>query len=127
MPEREIVRRPFFAWGNVPETLNVALTLPECALKVEAEADDAERSSEANTIEAMSPNRIGAVGLDNVDPFRIVELKLSDVIFITCDVLSTAGNKLQMDLNNHVLGFWSTAQKMKLPSWLKRTRQPSFD
>jgi hypothetical protein len=40
----------------VPDTLNVAFTSPERALKVEADADGTEKSSEANTIEATSPD-----------------------------------------------------------------------
>jgi hypothetical protein len=91
-----MVRRPFFAWGNVPDTLNVAFTSPECAWKVEADADGTERRSEEKTIAAMSPDRIAAAGLGTVDPSRIVELKMSDLIFITSDVLSAAWNKLQV-------------------------------
>lgn len=96
------MRRPFFAWGNVPDTLNVAFTSPERALKVEADADGTEKSSEANTIEATSPDRIDAVALDKVDPFLLVEMKLSALILVTSDVLSCAVIKLQKPSNNYV-------------------------
>jgi hypothetical protein len=85
----------------VPDTLNVAFTSPERALKVEADADGTEKSSEANTIEATSPDRIDAVALDKVDPFLLVEMKLSALILATSDVLSCAVIKLQKPSNNY--------------------------
>jgi hypothetical protein len=98
-----MVRRPSFAWGNVPETLNVALTLPELALKVEADADITENNNETDTIAVMSPDRISTAGLDNVDPSLVVEVRLSDLIPVTSGVLSAAWNKLQRYSNIHIL------------------------
>jgi hypothetical protein len=59
----------------VPDTIKVAFTSPERALKVEAVAEGTEDISEANTIEAMSPDRIAAVGLDTVNPSLLVDTK----------------------------------------------------
>jgi hypothetical protein len=86
----------------VPDTLNVALTLPECALKVEADADGTARSSKAKTIEAMMPDRRDAMGLDKVNPSLLVGVKSVALTLVTSDVLSFAVNKLQKISVNHV-------------------------
>jgi hypothetical protein len=127
LPDRKIVRRPFFAWGNVPDTLNVAFTSPEWALKVEADADCTENRSEENTIAAMSPDRIDVAGLGTVDPSRLVELKLSELILVTSDVLSPARNKLQVSLNNQMLCSDPRHSRVKCSKLPLRARRPSFD
>jgi hypothetical protein len=51
-----IVRRASRDWGNVPEYVKVALTAPDVAVMVAADASGAATTNEASTIAAMSPD-----------------------------------------------------------------------